>query len=159
MAEAERQLTRWDPLRDLVLEHRLPFHDFGALQTRLARMMDEILRERTRLPTLTSPPIDVTETDGSYVVTAEVPGVKRDDLTVECKDGAITIRGEKKSEREETREKARLLERAYGAFSRSLTLPSDADVERMNASFKEGVLRIEVQKKPEAKAKTVAIKS
>jgi HSP20 family protein len=122
-------------------------------------MMDEILGERTRLPTLTSPPIDVTETDGSYVVTAEVPGVKRDDLTVECKDGAITIRGEKKSEREETREKARLLERAYGAFSRSLTLPSDADVERMNASFKEGVLRIEVQKKPEAKAKTVAIKS
>lgn len=159
MAEAEKQLARWDPFRDFALEHRLPFHDFGALPTRLARMMDEIFGERTHLPTVTSPPIDVTETDGSYVVTAEVPGVKRDDLTVECKDGVLTIRGEKKREREETREKARLLERVYGAFSRSVTLPSDTDVERMNASFKEGVLRIEVQKKPEAKAKTVAIKS
>ena len=158
MTEAEKQITRWDPFRELALEHRFPFHDLGALPTRLARMMDEVFGERPRLPTITSPAIDVTETDNLYVVTAEVPGVKKEDLSVEFKDGVLGIRGEKKSEREETKEKARLLERAYGAFSRSLTLPSDANVDDVDASFKDGVLRIEIQKKPEAKGKVVAIK-
>ena len=104
-------------------------------------------------------PLDVTEADGKYVLTAEVPGVDKKDITIECKDGVLSIRGEKKSQREETREKARILERSYGAFSRTLALPDDADVDHVEASFRDGVLRIEIQKKPGAKAKAIAIKS
>jgi HSP20 family protein len=154
MSKTERSLARAEtPFGWL---ERSPFSElFGG--PRLQRWFDEAFTERglAGIPAL---PLDVTEADGHYVLTADVPGVDKKDLTVECKDGTLSIRGEKRSQREETKEKARLLERTYGAFSRTLILPDDADVDQVSASFKDGVLRIEVQKKPTAKPKTVAIK-
>ena len=154
MSKTERSLARVEtPFGWL---ERSPFPElFGG--SRMQRFFDEAFGDRG-LASIPALPLDVTEADGHYVLTAEVPGVDKKDLTVECKDGALSIRGEKRSQREETKEKARLLERTYGAFSRTLALPDDADADQVNATFKEGVLRIEIQKKPTAKPKTIAIK-
>ena len=127
MSKTERALARLEtPFGWL---ERGPFAElFGG--HRMQRFFDEAFGDR-RLANLAAPPLDVTEADGHYVLTAEVPGVDKKDLTVECKDGAITIHGEKRSQREESKEKARLLERTYGAFSRTLVLPDDADVDHV----------------------------
>ena len=106
-----------------------------------------------------APAIDVSEDDGHYVVSVELPGVGKDDVTVECHDGVLTIRGEKKSEREEKKEKSRYLERSYGAFSRSFTLPPNADPDRIQASFKDGVLTVTIAKTEEAKPRVISIKA
>ncbi len=145
----ERGIAPWDPLRGLE-----PFGGF-----RIGRLLDEAFGELPRTHALAAPAVDVTETEDAYQIAAEVPGVKSDDLTVELHEGVLTLRGEKKSEREETKEKARLLERTYGAFSRSFALPKDADPDRIDASFEEGVLTVRIAKQPEAKPRTVAIKS
>jgi HSP20 family protein len=84
--------------------------------------------------------------------------VKKGDLTLEVREGVLTLRGEKKEEREEGKDKGRRLERVFGAFSRSFTLPADANAERIEASFADGVLTITIPKKPEAKPSQVAIK-
>ena len=105
------------------------------------------------------PAIDVSEDDGNYVVTAELPGVKREDVNVELEEDVLTIRGEKRSEREEKKEKRRFVERSYGTFSRSFTLPANADPERVSAAFKDGVLTVTIGKRPEAKPRVVDIKA
>jgi HSP20 family protein len=156
MAEEEtKQIARWDPFRDLASWE--PWAGFRE-GSRLARLMDEMFGERPRLG-VTVPAVDVTECDDHYLVTAEVPGVKREDLTLEIREGVLSLRGEKRSEREETKEKARLLERSYGAFSRSFSLPADADAEKISAKFEDGVLKVTIKKRPEAKPKAISIKS
>lgn len=141
---------------------RNPFSEIEALGpwTGFAdwrRSMPEVFAERARVGQIV-PAIDVTESDQQYLVSAEIPGVKKDDLEIEVQDRAVTIRGEKKSEREKSDEKARRLERAYGAFSRSFTLPEDADDTKIDASFEDGVLKVAIAKRPEAKPQQVAIK-
>jgi HSP20 family protein len=153
MAESEKRPVRWDPFREI--ERWSPLREWPGL--RLGRVFDELLGEGRPL-SVPSPAVDITEADDKYVVTAEVPGVKREDLTVELQDGVLSIRGEKKSEREETKEKARYLERSYGAFTRAFTLPADANPDRVSATFENGVLKVEVAKRAEAKPKTIAIK-
>jgi HSP20 family protein len=106
-----------------------------------------------------APSVDISEDDGNYIVTAELPGTKREDVTVELEDDVLTIRGEKKNEREEKKEKRRFVERSYGTFSRSFTLPANADAEKVSASFKDGVLTVTIGKRPEAKPRVVDIKS
>lgn len=147
----EKAVTRWNP-----------FDDLGALAPWMGRpdlrqRMDEIFGEQSRSG-MVVPAIDVTEADGQYLISAEIPGVKKDDLTIEVQEHSLTIRGEKKSEREETKDKARRLERSYGAFSRSFALPADADENKIEASFEDGVLKVTVAKRPEAKPQQVAIK-
>jgi HSP20 family protein len=102
--------------------------------------------------------VDISEDDGHYIVTAEVAGAKKDDVTVELEDNVLTIRGEKKSEREEKDEHRRYVERTYGSFSRSFSLPGNADPDRVEASIEDGVLTIEIGKREEAKPKTIAVK-
>ena len=154
MAEKNRQLARSNPFD---LEEWDPFQllPFRGLRSRLT---EELLGNGGGLSRPLAPAIDVTESDRSYDISIEVPGAKKDDLVVECKDGVLSLRGEKRSERDEKRDSARVLERTYGAFSRSLTLPSDADPGKISASYKDGVLHIAVEKRPETKATAVAIK-
>ena len=155
MAETtERRVSRWDPFAELA-----SFGDFPSFRSRLGRLLEGSLGEEIGPSIVPAPAVDITESDGEYAITAEIPGVDKDDLTIELQDGVLTIRGEKKSQREEKREKARLLERSYGAFSRSFSLPSDADPDKVEASFSDGVLTIKVLKRPEAKPKQVAIKA
>ena len=158
MAERkETQVARWDPFADLgLLQRWRPFGEFGDSPSRLSRMMEEAFGEAR--PSLMAPKVDITESDDQYAVAAELPGVKKDDLTLEIQEGVLTIRGEKKEERDEKRDKGRRLERYYGAFSRSFSLPSDADADKVEASFKDGVLTVALPKKPEAKPAQVAIK-
>jgi HSP20 family protein len=104
------------------------------------------------------PALDIHETDGEYAVTVELAGARKEDVTVECHDGILTIRGEKKSEREEEKEKRRFVERRYGTFSRSFSLPSDADSEKIDAKFENGVLTLTIPKSEAAKPRTVAVK-
>ena len=136
-------LERWSPFSDL----------FG---TSRRRGPDDFFTE-PRLPAIVYPAVDVTETDDRYVLSAEIPGVDKKDICIECKDGVLSLQGEKRSQREENGDKGCLLERRYGAFSRSLGLPDDADPDRIDASFHDGVLRIEIRKKPGTKPRTVAI--
>jgi len=106
-----------------------------------------------------APAIDVVENDDEFVITAELPGAKRDDVTVELHEGVLTLRGEKKTERDEKRDQARYVERSYGSFSRSFTLPSNADGEKLKATFKDGVLSLHIPKREEAKPRTINIQS
>jgi HSP20 family protein len=105
------------------------------------------------------PAIDVCEDDAHYVVSAELPGVRREDVTVELVEGVLTIQGEKRSEREHERERQRSTERFFGAFTRSLALPSDADPERVDATFQDGVLTITIGKRVEQKPRIIDVKA
>lgn len=98
-----------------------------------------------------APRLDVAETDKAYEVTVELPGIEQKDLDVTVADGVLTIKGEKKAESED-KAKGRLhVERSYGAFQRSLSLPADADDGKIEAAFKNGVLKLTIAKAPEAK--------
>ena len=104
-----------------------------------------------------TPSIDVSETDTEMTVDAELPGVEENDIDVTLTDNLLTIRGEKKQEKEEKKKDYRLTERSYGSFSRSMTLPFDADPNKIKAAFKDGVLTITLPKPPEVKAKVKKI--
>ena len=158
MAEDRHHVVRWNPFGHFhPLEAFSPLRELAGMP-RLSRMMDDVFGEGHGGAILRFA-LDVTESEKAYAVSAELPGVRKEDLTVECKDGVLSIRGEKRSEREEAKERGRILERTYGAFGRSIRLPEDADTDQIAASFQDGVLRLEIQKRPEAKARTIAVKS
>ena len=151
--------ARRDPLWELEPFGRWdPFREFG-LPSRLSRWMEEAFGGAPGTRGRLAPAVDIAEDDAKYVVTVELPGTKREDITVEAHEGVLTIRGEKRSEREEKKEQSRWVERTYGSFSRSFTLPANAETERVSASFREGVLTIEVPKAEEAKPRAISIKS
>lgn len=104
-----------------------------------------------------SPRIDVAETDTAVEVTAELPGLDEKDFDVVLKDDLLTLKGEKKSEREEKNKDYHVVERSFGSFSRSIRLPFNADPEAVKAHFTKGVLKVTVGKPAEAKNKTVKI--
>lgn len=153
---AETRLSRWDPFRELGLESA--FRDWGTVGSPLSRLVGDLFAERPSHVSAVAPAVDIVETNDEYVVTAEVPGVKKNDLTLEVHEGVLTIRGEKRSQRDEESEKGRWLERSYGTFSRSFSLPSDADPDRISASFEDGVLTVRLPKTPEAKPRTIHIR-
>jgi HSP20 family protein len=127
---------------------------FGRLE-RMLRAFDEHLPARGRM---LSPAIDIHENDKRYTITVELPGVSADDVHVEVTEGVLSIRGEKRTEREEEKERVRYTERYYGSFHRTFRLPDDANPDSIDASFKDGVLTLGIAKRESAKPKTVAIK-
>jgi HSP20 family protein len=155
MAEKEsRSPTRWDPLAELEgLSSWSPLRELMRAP-RWGGLAEELGKRGMPMPA-----IDITEDDDEYVVTAELPGSRKEDVTLELHEGVLTLRGEKRNEREEKKEQRRYVERSYGSFSRSFTLPPNVDPDRISASFKEGVLSITLPKTPEAKPRTVSIGS
>jgi HSP20 family protein len=105
------------------------------------------------------PPVDITESDDGYAITIELPGTQKEDVTVECHENVLAVKGEKKSEREEKGEHRHYVERSYGSFSRSFTLPSDAAGDQVKATFRDGVLSVEIPKAEQRKPKVVDIKA
>ena len=101
--------------------------------------------------------VNVSETDGALEVTAEIPGVDANDIDVQMKDGVLTIKGEKKEEKEEKKKDYHLVERSYGMFERSFTVGNDIDASKINASFDKGVLKVTLPKLPAAQAKVQKI--
>lgn len=105
-----------------------------------------------------APKCDIFETETEIVVKVELPDVKREDLHVGIEENVLTVRGERKFEEETKRENYHRVERSYGEFRRSFTLPTFADPAKVTAEYKEGVLRVAIGKKEEAKPKTVEVK-
>lgn len=151
-----RAISRWDPFAEMeALARWSPLRESFPFPSRLGRMLEDFWGERSLAPM--TPAIDVTESDKQYTVTVELPGVDRDDVSVEVQGGTLSIRGEKK--REEKKEKGRWIERSYGSFQRAFTLPSDAQADKVEASFKNGVLTLEIPRSEEKKPRVVAVKS
>lgn len=151
---AGSSVSRWDPFREL----RRPVRESGFLPSRLDRLFAGL--EDTWGPGqgIWGPAMDIAETDDDFTVTVELPGARKEDVTVEVDEGQLTIRGEKKSEREEKKEHRRYVERRFGSFSRSFTLPPNADPDRLEATFKNGVLSLRIAKSATAKPKAISIK-
>lgn len=104
-----------------------------------------------------TPSCDIYETKGEIVVKAEIPGIKKEDLKVSLQDNRLTLSGERKFEEETKRENYHRIERSYGAFARSFTLPASVDAKKISAEFKDGVLEVKLPKREEAKPQEVNI--
>src|SRR5437899_5879654 len=104
------------------------------------------------------PLADITEDDKEYLIKAELPEMKKEDVKVTVENGVLTISGERKFEQEEKKRKYHRVERGYGTFMRSFTLPDDADFNKVNAQFKSGVLTVHVPKSEQAKPKQIEVK-
>jgi HSP20 family protein len=144
-------VIRWDPYRDLS-----PFVDrFNrALGTVAGRERDEELNLGTWIP-----PVDISEDKDRITLTAELPGFSEDQVEVQMEGGVLTIRGERKFEDEKEGRNFHRLERSYGTFVRSFTLPNNVDRENIRASFQNGLLEIELPKREEARPRQIKIGS
>jgi len=141
-------LTRWDPFREL-----------SRLQNDLNRLFDDrSVPGRGTESFGWSPAVDVFEDTEGLTFKFEVPEVDPKDVQVSLEDGVLTVRGDRKMEREDKRDNYHRIERSYGAFARSFTLPANVDPDKVTAETKNGVLRVFVPKRAEAKPKTVTIK-
>jgi HSP20 family protein len=149
-------VARWDPFREL--QEWRPRRDWGLFPSRLERFFDELESTWGAGRGSFGPAMDIAESDDHYTVTVELPGTRKEDVTVELEDGQLTIRGEKKSEHEEKKEHRRYVERSFGSFCRSFPLPPNADPQKLEASFEDGVLSLRIAKSEAAKPKTIAIK-
>ena len=145
--------TRWDPYRDLEeLQNRLSTL-FGRAPVRRNGDRDEAMTV-----TEWAPLVDITEDDNEYCIKAELPEVKKDDVKVTVENGVLTITGERAFEKEEKDKRYHRVERAYGHFARSFTLPDEAEGEKVTAEFKDGVLLVRVPKSEKAKPKNIQVK-
>jgi len=146
-------LTRWDPFRELEeMSNRLNRFFEQPMVRQLADTGGLSLAEWT-------PAVDVQETDGEYLIKADLPDVKKDDVKVEVQDGMISVSGERKQEKEEKGKRFHRVERAYGRFERRLSLPGEVDAKKIAAEFKEGVLLVHLPKSPTARPQTIDIKA
>ena len=147
--------------RDL-MEWR-PFREVTRLRREMDRLWDDYFGSGRRalqpLPAEFAPAVDVKETADQIVVKAEVPGMDAKDINISVTGDVLTIKGEKKSEREEKEENYHLVERSYGSFSRSLAMPAAVDMDKIEAKYDKGVLTITCPKKEEVKPKAIEIKT
>ena len=147
-----RGLTPWSPFRELEEMERRFDEMFGR------SILPSIWRRVPAEQMAWAPSIDVFEKDDKFVVKAEVPGMKEDDIHVSVEGDMLTIRGEKKAESEVKEEDYYRCERSYGSFLRSVALPSTVDTSKIEADYEDGVLEVTLSKKPEVKPKKVAVK-
>ena len=139
-----------------------PFRDVMGIQDRMNRLFEEIqARGRGREEGLEAgawmPAVDIYETDDGLVVKAELPGVERDQIGVEVKGGVLTLRGERKHEKEIKEENYHRMERSYGAFVRSFAVPGTVDSDKIAAKLKDGVLEVQLPKVEKAKPKQIKV--
>jgi len=140
-----------------------PFKDIEKVRSEMDRLWDTFLFGRPQRRGFEEiaewlPAVDVTETKSEIVVNAEIPGMEAKDIDISLNGGTLTIRGEKKQEKEEKEEAYHLIERRYGTFTRSIPLPKEVDSNRASASYKNGVLKVRLPKSVEAEKKEVKIK-
>jgi len=134
------------------------FSPFDFLQTEIDRVFDSFNGWPTAAADRSfSPSMEVTETDGTIEVSTELPGMDEKDVDISIADDMLTIRGEKKVEKDEKKKNYRLIERSYGAFERRVSLPQGVDASKIKAKMTKGVLKVEVQKPAAAKAQQVKI--
>lgn len=154
-------LTRWDPLRGTRVWD--PFKELEEMQTRLSRIFGqppaskEGGKEEMTMAEW-SPLVDISEDEKEYLVKAELPDIKKEDIKLSVHDNVLSISGERKYEKEEKGKKYHRVERAYGSFLRSFTLPDDADASKIAAESKDGILKVHLPKSEKAKPKSIEVK-
>jgi HSP20 family protein len=143
-------LTRWDP-----------FREFTTLQDRMNRLFRDSFGPEGREESLTTssfaPPVDVYEDGHNVTLKIEVPGIDEKDIDVRIENNTLTVHGERSFEKEEKEENYRRVERQYGSFTRSFTLPNTVDHDNVQANYEKGVLKIKLAKKAEAKPKQIKV--
>lgn len=144
-------LTRWSPFREL--------QNIQAQFDRLLEPFGRVGLSDDWQPAMSwVPPVDIEESSDSLIVRAEVPGVNPEDLDVRFENGVLTIRGERKFENRNNDRNFHRVERSYGTFVRSFTLPTSIDGERISATYENGILELRMPKREEAKPRKIAIK-
>ena len=146
-------MTRWEP-----------FREFSGLQDRL-NYMNRLFREshspegpeEALTTTNFAPPVDIYEDEHTITLKMEVPGIDQNDIDVRIEGNTLAVRGERKLERDEKQENYRRIERQYGSFTRSFTLPSSVDPSQVSAYYEKGLLKVNLAKRAEAKPKQIKI--
>lgn len=152
-------LTRWEPL-----SRWHPLKEAEDLEKRLSQLLGRNVAtgsgEKNEAISVAnwSPVVDISEDDKEYAIKAELPDVKKEDIKLNVHDDVLTITGERKYEKEEKGKKYHRVERAYGSFMRSFTLPEDADGTKVTAEYKDGLLNVRLPKSEKAKPKTIEVK-
>jgi HSP20 family protein len=144
-------IVRWEPFREL-----------SSLQTEMNRLFNaafEAPAGGNAAPRRWTPAMDLVETEEEFVLRADLPGMSESDVSIELEDNVLTLSGERKTEHEDKREGFYRMERAYGSFSRSLTLPKGIDPEAVSAAFDRGVLEVRVPKPEQRKPRKITIGS
>src|ERR1700688_3682939 len=143
-------LTRWEP-----------FREFTTLQDRMNRLFRDSFGPEAQDQSLATsafvPPVDVYEDEHNVTLKIEVPGIDEKDIDVRVENNTLTVHGERKFEKEEKEENYRRVERQYGSFSRTFTLPNTVDTESVSADYEKGGLKIKLNKKAEAKPKQIKV--
>lgn len=143
-------IIRWDPFRDLI-----------TLREKMNRLFEEAFtsrgEEKDLVASTWSPSVDIYETENALVLAAEVPGIDEKDIEIKIEDNTLSLKGERKFEKETKEENYHRIERAYGSFFRSFTLPHYIDQDKIKAEHENGVLKITMPKKPELKPRKVKI--
>jgi HSP20 family protein len=153
MQRWEPFMSSWDPLRDLETARGRMAALFGPLPRAKDLEKDEALTVAEWAPL-----VDIVEDDQEYLIKAELPEVKKEDIKVSVADDVLTISGERVMMKEEKNKKCRRIERAYGSFARSFALPDDADPGKVAADFKDGLLKVRLPKSAKRQARSVDVK-
>ncbi len=143
-----KHLTTWDPFREMV-----------SLRDELDRLFDSVFGRlpRERGETYWAPPMDIEETDDAVIVRAELPGMSKDDIKISLSGDTLTISGERKQESEKKGKTYYRIERAYGKFQRTVTLPTEVEGDKAKATYRAGVLELVLPKSEKSKAKEISI--
>ena len=142
------QLTTWNP-----------FVELDQIQQRLNRLfLDRPLKTADEPFADFMPAVDISETDTDFIVKADLPEVKREDIKVHVEEGMLAIEGERKQEKEEKGKRFHKIEREYGKFVRRFALPTEVDADKVHAEFKDGVLNVVLPKAPVTKPKMIDVK-
>jgi HSP20 family protein len=143
-------LTRWEP-----------FREFTTLQDRLNRLYRDSVsadaQDQSLATSAFAPPVDVYEDEHNITLKIEVPGIDEKDIDVRIENNTLTVHGERKFEKDEKEENFRRVERQYGSFTRSFTLPTTVDAEKVSANYDKGILKVTLAKKAEAKPKQIKV--
>jgi HSP20 family protein len=141
-------LTRWEPFRGL-----------NTLQDQVNRLLEDSIRGAGSNSSLAAwaPAVDIYETESELVVTADLPGINEKDIDVRVENNMLTVRGERKLEKTINEDNMLRVERAYGSFSRSFSLPNSVNTEAIKADYHEGVLTVKMPKREESKPKQVKV--
>src|SRR6201993_2483940 len=143
-------ITRWDP-----------FREFVTIQDRMNRLFRDSFgpegREEALTTTAFAPAVDVYEDEHNVTLKIEVPGIEEKDIDVRIENNTLTVHGERKFEKDEKEENYRRVERQYGSFTRTFTLPNTVETENVSANYDKGVLKIKLAKKAEAKPKQIKV--
>jgi HSP20 family protein len=139
-------LMRWNPYRE-----------FAGLQDRYNRAYGRTEGEDEMGLAAWAPPVDIAEEKDKIVITAELPGFKENEIEIQTENGMLTLRGERKFEKESEGKNFHRVERSYGQFVRTFSLPNNVDREKIQAKFADGLLKVELPKREDAKPRTIAI--